>query len=277
MPVTAEYWIDVLKSKPYKTKPAIAPAWYNSLLLLIAAHRGIAFLLTLAVAFGAYSFYRSEWSCAIRSCYVDVVRFQDFKGSTRVEGSRRYVDQLTMKYKYNFDRKFATFRAPISRNPVVRSLLGETVSTFGKKSIESTHPFISAKTITGTLAEFEIPVVDRQAFFTVEFSNDSAEGPDAIQVYADQPIRNLSVQITKPDDVTLVPRAGGFRESVLVDGHPLTGKDHCDVATDGVGFDCSDLALPASREFAYCFGAKGWNQPTEIPPATTEICKSLNN
>jgi hypothetical protein len=271
-----DYWIGILTSKPYETEPApVKPAWYISPLLLAAAHRGALLLMILASIFALYRFFGSAWSCSIRPCYVDVVRVHNFSSSTRAAGERNYVDQITFEYTYNFDRDYLVFRAPKLRGPVVTSLIGPQLSPI-KESTESRELLIVAnKSDKSTIEEFKVPVRDRRAYFSVEFANDSSDSPDGVEVFADRTIRNLRLKILKPKDVTLVAPKEEFRKGVLIDGQPQDDAPHCEFASDGTEVRCTDLDLPRSHGFFYCFLAKGWNGPAQIPSVQTPGCKAI--
>jgi hypothetical protein len=270
-------WIEILMSKPFTPQPASRkPYWYISLLLRASAHRGMLALVFLALTFGTYRFIRSESSCYIRSCYVDIVRIHNFASSTRVAGTRRYVDQITFEYTYNFDRNDLVFRAPKDRGPTVTSLIGDQLSPI-TVSTESTEPLIVANEAdrSPTIA-YHLPVRDRRAYFSVEFANSSAESPDGIEIFADQTIRNLRLQILKPTDIRLVaPKNAEFRNGILIDRQPQSpsSASRCEFASDGTEVRCTDLYIPRSHGFFYCFLAEGWNQLGEIPAPKTPGCK----
>jgi hypothetical protein len=273
----ANYWIGILTSKPYRVTPApLRPAWGISPLLLAAAHRGAFLVLILASVSGVYRYYQSEWSCSIRRCYVDVVRVHNFSSSTRVAGERRYVDQITFEYTYNFDRDNAIFRALKQRGPIVTSLVGPKLSPIDNPTESRDTLIVANESDKGPIQAFEIPVRDRRAYFSVEFANPSSDPPDGIEVFADRAIRNLRVQILTPKDVALMPPKGEFRKGLLIDGQPQddTSASRCEFASNGSEIRCTGLDLPRSHGFFYCFAAKGWNHPEEVPPMKTDGCKA---
>ena len=269
----ASHWIDILTSKSYKPQPApLKPSWHIPLLLWASAHRGALFLMLCAAIFGAYQFFRSEWSCYVRYCYVDIVRIHNFSSSTRKEKSeRRYVDQIAFEYTYNFDRTRLSFRAPTDRNPVVTSLVGD--------NLERIRPQESPQTLfTGSdgrkFQVFAIPVRDRRANFSVEFANADEDGPEGIEVFADRTIRNLRLQIFMPNDVSLAAPKGEFRKGVLIGRQPRSdvGENNCTFDADGRQISCRDLYVPRSQGFFYCFSAVGWNSPGEVQKTSTDGC-----
>jgi len=271
----ASHWIDILTSKSYRPQPApIKPSWYIPPLLWASAHRGALFVMLLAATFGAYQFYRSESSCYVRSCSVDIIRIHDFSSSTRQPGSpRRYVDHINFEYTYNFDRAELLFRAPSDRNPMVTSLVGDNLEYI--KPRESVKVLFTGSDATNREFQFfPIPVRDRRANFSVEFANDSEEGPDGIEVFADRVIRNLRLQIFFPNGVSLVAPKGAFRKGTLVKREPSDlGKNNCVADSDGKQLSCADLNVPSSEGFYYCFAVKGWNKPEEIQKTTVDGCK----
>jgi hypothetical protein len=270
------YWIDILTSKPYLPQPAtLKPLAYIRFLLWASAHRGLLLLILLSAMLGAYQFHRSEWSCYIRSCYVDVVRIHNFSSSTRMNKSARsYVDLVTFEYTYNFDRTELLFRAPRDRNPVVTSLVGDNLSPI--------PPQESAETLnTGTDASdrqiqvFRIPVRDRRANFSVEFANDSQEGPEGIEVFADRIIRNLRVQIFMPTDALMIPTKGEFRKGILINRKPRgdLSEKNCMADSDGKQLRCTDLYVPRSTGFFYCFSVQNWKHQGEVQAISVDGCK----
>lgn len=273
----ASYWIDILTSKPFQPQAAAArPLRYISLLLWGSAHRGALLLALLALLYGGYRFFRSEWSCSVRACYVDIIRIHDFSSSTRQANSkRRYVDHITFEYTYNFDRAELLFRAPTDRNPVVTSLIGGELGHL--------KPRESAKALfTGSDAGareflvFPIPVQDRRASFSVEFVNESEQGPDGIEVFADRTIRNLRLQIFMPGGVSLVAPKGTFRKGTLINRQLRSdiGENKCVADADGRQLNCAGLDVPSSQGLYYCFAVKGWNGPEEVQKTEVEACKA---
>jgi hypothetical protein len=158
----------------------------------------------------------------------------------------------------------------------VTSLIGNQLSPI-TVSTESTEPLMVANEAgrSPTIAH-HLPVRDRRAYFSVEFANSSAESPDGIEVFADQTIRNLRLQILKPTDIRLVaPKNAEFRNGILIDGQPQSpsSASRCEFASDGTEVRCTDLYIPRSHGFFYCFLAEGWNQLGETPTAKTPGCK----
>ncbi len=223
-----------------------------------------------SVLFG-YKFYQSEWSCYVRSCYVDVVRIHNYSSSTRRAGPKRYVDQVAFEYTYNFDRDTAVFRAREDRHPIVTILSDDALD---RKEPDETPDKLVIKSDNKDvrILSFTIPVRNRRASFSVQFSEDDQEAPDAIEVFADRVIRALRLQILLPDDVTLQPLANEFRKSILIDGVPA---EKCIANASGTNVRCENLMLPKSTSFQYCFAAKGWNAPGQIDPPRSEGCKTL--
>ena len=272
----SEYWVPILQSKPCALHPApIKPRWYIPPLLWAAAHRGVVLIAFGAVALAGYSFYRSEYSCWLRPCYVDIVRVHNYKSSTRQPDSpRRYVNQVTFEYTYNFDRSELVFRAPADRNAVVTSLIGDSLERI--KPQESSERLNTGNDVANRkFLLFKIPVQGRRATFSAEFANDSGAAPSGVEVFADTTIRDLKLQIFLPDQATLRPPKDTFSRGVLINREPREdiGTRNCVFDADGRFVRCRNLNIPSKSGFFYCFDVGGWNGPQEMKEEKVEGCK----
>ncbi|MET4177847.1 hypothetical protein ABIB99_008981 [Bradyrhizobium sp. LA6.1] len=272
----SEYWINILAFKPYNLQPApVSSRWYIPVILWSAAHRGVLLISLSAIAVLGYWLNQSEHACWWRACYVDVVRIHNFGSSTRQPRSpRRYVDQVTFEYTYNFNRSELVFRAPRDRNPVVTSLIGDNLERISpQESVEKL--FTGADTPSREYQRFKLPVRDRRANFSVEFANDSSEAPDGIEVFADRTIRNLKLQIFLPDKVSLSPPKGSFRKGVLIkrQSREDIGIGNCQFDADGRSVSCTELNIPSSSGFYYCFDVKGWDDPQDVQETKLSECR----
>lgn len=267
-----DYWLPVLSSSPRTGSPAyVEPRAYVKALLWISAHRGVLLVATIAALAASYLFLRSEASCAVRRCYVDVVRIYNYTNSTRVAGPLRYVNEITFSYTFNYDLQDFLFKAPTDRNPKVISFVGEQLT-----DLEGQESSDTVKTADGEdrkYAAFRVPVRDRRAYFSAEFANEHDEPPGGVAAFAARAIRNLRIQILLPQGVSLVPVSGGFGKGVLVNSEPDQERAaHCTFSTDGRQVNCNDLNLPANVEFFYCFAVKGWNATGVVSPAQVDKC-----
>ncbi|MER9107496.1 hypothetical protein NKH95_26675 [Mesorhizobium sp. M0848] len=269
-----EYWLPLLLSSPRTRSPAhVEPRPYVKALLWMSAHRGVLLIAAVAAVAASYFVLRSEASCAVRRCYVDVVRIYNYANSGRVVGPLRYVNEITFSYAFNYDLKDFVFKAATDRRPEVISFVGEQLTNLdGQESSET------VKTADGIedrkYTAFHVPARDRRAYFSAEFANEYDVPPGGATVFAAREIRNLRIQILLPAGVSLVPVSGTFREGVLINGAPDRERAaRCTFATDGRQINCSDLDLPANVEFFYCFAVKGWNSSGEISPAQVDKCK----
>ncbi|WGR72937.1 MULTISPECIES: hypothetical protein [unclassified Bradyrhizobium] len=272
----SEYWINILASKKYTLQPApVRRQWYIPAILWSATHRGALLVALSAIAVLGYWLNQSEYACWWRDCYVDVVRIHNFGSSTRQPGSpRRYVDQVSFEYSYNFNRSELVFRAPRDRNPVVTSLIGDNLERIKpQESVE--RLFTGDDTASREYLKFRLPVRDRRANFSVEFANDSSEAPDGIEVFADRTIRNLKLQIFLPDQVSLSPPKGSFRKGVLIkrQSREDVGARNCQFDVDGRSVSCTDLNIPSTSGFYYCFDVKGWSGPQDVQEVKLSECR----
>ena len=271
-----EHWLPILLGRKHARRAITNPRGWVSALLWISAHRGAAAFACLLAGTGTYYFYGLEYSCYVRSCFVDIVRIHNYSSSTREVGSpRSYVDQVTFEYRFNYNLDEYPFRAAADRKPVVTSLLGEQLTPL--PSTESSDTVTTADGVRNRKWEnFRIPVVGRRAYFAAEFANQSSEAPAGLTIFAAGRIRNFRGQIILPPDVSLVAPRGEFRQGILVDG-VLQNESYakrCDFSTDGSAIRCTGLDLPANHEFFYCFEVKGWNKPDQISTAAAEGCGS---
>jgi hypothetical protein len=252
--------------------------WYINTLLWLAAHRGAIGLAALMLAASAYHFYRSEWSCYIRRCHIDVVRIHNYTSSTRAEGPRGYVNRITFEYALNFDATAVTFRAPKDRKPIVTSFIGDQLTELRAQEID--WPVVTADGIQNrSWFGFTVPVRERRAYFSAEFSNNVLEGPGGIAVVMDRVVRNLRLQIVLPDDVKLAPPSSEFRKGLLLDGQQLSNEKlaSCKVDGNGEALNCANLNFLPQQEFYYCFMTVGWNQPGEFSPKPNDLPKKCTS
>jgi pimeloyl-ACP methyl ester carboxylesterase len=269
------HWIPILLSQNCHPLPATKPRLSIAALLWLAAHRGAALVTVGLLGFSGYWLYGLEYTCMLRSCFVDMVRIYDYSSSTREPGSSRsYVSQITFEYTFNYDLDEYLFRAPADRRAVVISFLGEQLTPI--QPTESSEPVATADgKIERKWQAFRLPVVKRHAYFSAEFANNSLEAPDGLAAFATRPIRNFRGEIIVPQDVTLIPTKEEFRKGILVGSVPQSDEytNRCKFSSDGKAIRCTGLYMPSNREFYYCFAVKGWNAPDRVSKNSVEGCQ----
>jgi pimeloyl-ACP methyl ester carboxylesterase len=274
------FWTPILQGKSFQPgpMPPCGPPRYIRAILWVASHRLIFFALLLAALLGGYYAWQSEWSCYVRSCFVNLVRIHDYTSSTRQPGPRRYVSRISFEYTFNYNRDNVRFRSPKDLYPRVISLLGSRLGPIqGYEASETLRTCDNVETRRWHI--FDIPVRDRRAYFTVEFSNDRDEPPTGISAFADVAINDFRGQILLQDDVSLVSvRDDAFSGGITIDGllqNSTRMAKLCKFDDDGKAFLCSGLNIPPNQEFRYYFGTKGWRAADEIHVPTIATCGKI--
>lgn len=262
------------KSLPLSTA-ANRPRGYISAILWAAAHRGLLAISTIALIVTGILLYKSELSCRLRDCFIDVVRVDNYASSTRLEGNpRAYVAMRTYRYSFNYDLTYYELRAPKASSPSIVAFTSEGGQIL--KGWETTQRMATNDTASREQLAFRIPVENRQAHFIIESTTKCLEPPTALAAQARRPIRNLYGIIIMPDNVALIPATPeGFRASIEIKGQKLPADSGlCKVSQDGRTIDCQDLhPLPAHEGFRYLFKTRGWSDFEDEGVPRHEECK----
>lgn len=253
-----DYWIPFLTDGVIKRSEADSkPLAYIEGILWIAAHRGALLLAAIVAAVGLYHFYQTPLACAVRSCFVDVTRLQDYSKSTE----KLYISQMTLRYNFNFHLDSFDFNT--NRTAEVVSYLGETLTPIKGISAGDVKPRAGSPDEEPT--RYRVPVVDDQAFFSSVLTSFCPRPTTRVGVATGYTVRNLRVVIRPPDVAEIKRPKGDFPNTIVVmkdnkklEAETKHAQEICEVSHTGTDITCLGLYLRPGEELHMPLTIEGW-------------------
>lgn len=253
-----DYWIPFLKDGVIKRSEADSkPLAYIEAILWIAAHRGALLLAAIVAAVGLYHFYQTPLACAVRSCFVDVTRVQDYSKSTE----QLYISQITLRYNFNFQLDSFDFNS--NRTAQVVSYLGTSLAPITGINTGEVKPTAGSPGEAPT--RYRVPVIDNQAFFSSVLTNLCPRPTTRVGVATSYTVRDLTVVLRLPDGAKILRPEGDFPETLVVmkdkaklEPETKRARQICEVSTTGTEITCPGLYLRPGEELHMPLTIEGW-------------------
>ena len=227
-----------IKSRPRAASRAV------TLLQYINANR---FLIPvgLVLAFLAFWFTPGWLSCSLKSCFVDVVRTEDFRDSTLDGGRFSYVRDITQSYSFNYDVKQIHLEIPLEDCPRKRSDADKDKEKKFENAVELAVYDVLGNpgrrlpvVIVGCLQRYTVSVINRAALVRLRYSSVRAAPEGSGINIPGLTVRNLTLAISPPAGKSVAPSFEQISENVRRSHGRLRGNSRDVLADDSGSDDC---------------------------------------